>query len=153
MLSYPSLLPSPLLSGYNLQQQPNLLRTEMDSGRSRQRRRFVNVPSQAALTFIFTETQASIFEGWIVHGLLGATAWFEIALKTPLGMKTCQSRFISNPLETSTVVGQHWQYQASVEILYRPTLTEEQTADAVLNPNTATDFVLGIKSALNKYQE
>ncbi len=134
MIAYPSFLPGPLLAGYTLNQQANLLRSEMDSGQARVRRRFKNVPSIIASTWLFTAEQASLFEDFIENTLDGGAAWFEMPVKTPVGMQTGTLRFVESPLEACTPLSiKLWQYTAKVELKTRPNLTTIAAADPALD--------------------
>lgn len=149
---YPGVLPLPLLAGYSLNQESNLIRTELTTGRARQRRRFVSVPSTATATFLFNAGQAAIFEGWITHALHGGSVGFNMNLKTPLGMRFCTVKFITNPLEKCAPISPTlWQYQAQIEVEQRPIMTEQETANALASPNNAEAFINGVNTAINNY--
>ena len=133
MIAYPDFLPGPLLAGYTLNQQSNLLRSEMDSGQARVRRRFANVPSTISATWLFTENQAAWFSAFIEQGLVGGIAWFEMPIKTPFGIKTGQLRFIGNPLEAGSVLSPTlWQYKSSIELKTLPKLIDQSDDTTVL---------------------
>jgi len=141
MIKYPNFLPGPLLAGYTLNQQSNLLRSEMDSGQARSRRRFKNVPSIISSTWMFTSEQAGLFEAFIEYGLTGGTAWFEVPIKTAAGIKTGQLRFVSNPLENcKTLSPTRWQYSAKIELKTRPLITQEKLVENLLAPQTFAEF-------------
>ena len=126
MIAYPDFLPGPLLAGYTLNQQSNLLRSEMDSGQARVRRRFANVPSTISATWTFTAEQSAWFEYFIDDSLSGGIAWFEMPIKSPFGISICALRFISSPLEScSPLSPTRWQYKANIELKTRPTLSEQ----------------------------
>lgn len=112
---YPDNLPAPLLDGYALKRQPNLLRTGMASGRSRQRRRFLSVPTRVSASWQMPAEKAELFEGFAEHAL-GAD-WFQLQLLTPDGLVLHTVRFITDPREDSTPDGpQSWTYRATLEV-------------------------------------
>lgn len=151
---YPGKLSSPLLSGYGLNQQSNLLRTKMDSGHARVRRRFISVPTIMTATWNFRSNDAAIFEGFITHALYGGSAWFLMDILTPLGIAPHEVRFKTNPLEKCKFIdGTWWEYQADVEVNNRAIMSEQQTVEAVLASNTSTQFTNGVKDAVESYQE
>lgn len=134
MIKYPSFLPGPLLAGYGLNQQSNLLRTTMDSGQSRVRRRFKSVPSILPTTWLFTSEQAALFEHFIDEALLGGVAWFEMPIKTPLGIHTGLLRFVESPLENCTTLSPLlWQYKAKAELKIRPGFRDLVAGDPALD--------------------
>lgn len=154
LLHFPANLPAPLLSGYGLKQQSNLLRTRMDSGHARVRRRFKSVPTFMTASWRCNNDDAAAFEGFIEHALHGASAWFVMKVLTPLGMVEHEVRFVTSPLENYKPLNAlWWEYQAKIEIRKRQMLSEEQTADALLKPNSTTQFTDGINNAINSYQE
>ncbi len=134
MISYPTFLPGPLLSGYALNQQSNLLRSELDSGQARVRRRFKNVPSIIASTWTFTAEQSAFFEEFIETTLGGGVEWFEMQIKSPLGIRTELVRFIENPMEACTTLSPtRWQYKATIELKKRNTLSTVPAGDPSLD--------------------
>ena len=154
LLQFPANLPAPLLSGYGLKQQSNLLRTKMDSGHARVRRRFKSVPTIMTATWRCKNTDASAFEGFVIHALQGGAAWFLMNILTPQGMFLHEVRFITSPLEDyKPISAVWWQYTAKIEIKKIAIISEQQTADAVLEPNTSTQFIDGVKIAVESYQE
>ncbi len=154
LLKYPSLLPMPLLSDYGFKQQSNLLRTKMDSGHSRVRRRFKSVPTTNTASWLLKKDEAAAFEGFIEHALHGASAWFVMEVLTPIGMVEHDARFITSPLESyKPYSATHWEYKAQIELKKREIISEQQTAESLLTPNTTTEFINGVKDAVESYQE
>ena len=154
LIKYPSNLPSPLLSSHTLKQQSNLLRTKMDSGHSRVRRRFNSVPTIMPASWRCKSDIAAAFEGFVTHGLHDCTAWFLMNILTPSGLVEHEVRFITSPLEDrKPLSASHWEYTAQIEIKQLIVLSEQQTAEVLLQPNSTTEFTDGIKEAVNSYQE
>jgi len=154
LLKFPANLPAPLLSGYGLKQQSNLLRTKMDSGHARVRRRFKSVPTIMSASWSLKKDEAAAFEGFIEHALQGGASWFLMDILTPLGMVEHEVRFINSPLEDYKPLSAiWWEYSAQIEIKQREIISEEKTAEAVLAPNTTTQFIDGISDAVESYQE
>lgn len=85
--SYPhDYLPLPLMENYGFQAASPLLRTEMASGRARQRRRYTSTPTVATVNWTFTTNpQAMLFEAWFRDVLKDGANWFMMQLQTPLG--------------------------------------------------------------------
>lgn len=151
MIKYPSILPYPLLSSTSFKQQSNTLRTEMNSGRARQRRRFLSVPTTMPATWRLSSTLATVFEGFYEHDLK-ANEWFLMDIPTPQGMIEHEVRFINSPMESYKPLGAgKWSYQANIEIKKRQKPTEELAVSTVLHPNTLEQFVNGIANAIENY--
>lgn len=153
MIKYPTGLKHPLLSSTSFKQQSNILRTEMGSGRARQRKLYDSVPTIMSATWKLSRTQADIFEFFIEESL-EENDWFLMDILTPRGLIKHQVRFFKSPLENFKPLGSgKWQYQADLEIKKYTTANEEQAVSSILKPNTLADFVNGVKDALNIYQE
>ncbi|BBM03923.1 hypothetical protein [Microbulbifer sp. GL-2] len=154
LIKYPAELPAPQLDGYALKKVDNRIRTEMASGRARQRRRFARVPTELSVKWKLLASEAAIFEGFITHGLSDAMVWFSAEVLTPQGLLPHKMRFITDPLSDCRPLAPHiWEYSARIEIEDRIVLTEEQTVAGLLAPNTIQQFSRGVDRAVDSYQE
>ena len=61
---WPDRLPLPTIEGYGIQPDEAILRTEMEAGPARQRRRFTNVPSRITVRWVMSAEQFLLFEAW-----------------------------------------------------------------------------------------
>jgi len=121
-INYPSQLPMPIQDGYSIQHVSPLLRTQMQSGRARQRRIFTSVPSMVSVSFFFQSVgEAQLFEGFFQHTLKDGAEWFNMPLKTPMGSKNYECRFtdIYGPIEPQN---DYWRTSAQIEIRERETI-------------------------------
>jgi hypothetical protein len=153
LVKYPKDLKLPLVSSHRLSQNSNLLRTDMASGRARQRKRFQSVPTTMGATWKLNKYQAQILEGFVTHGVNDAVNWFLMPVRTPQGLIEHEVRFINSPLESCTYNGGFWNYSANIEIKQRQVVSEEATVNGLLAPNTIEQFVNGVSDALDTYQE
>lgn len=127
-INYPSQLRPPLRENYSVQHVSPLLRTQMQSGRARQRRIFTSVPSMVQAAFYFGSAgEAQLFEGFFQHTLKDGTEWFNMPLRTPLGVRQYKCRFTGmyGPLELE---GRSWRTSAQLEIEERQTIGAEWVA-------------------------
>ncbi|WP_283709820.1 hypothetical protein [Pseudoalteromonas prydzensis] len=153
MVNYPLSLPLPRLKEVSYKRQSNILRTEMSSGRARQRRRFLSVPTFMEATWRFRKDEAVSFEGFVDHGVQ-LTGWFLMDILTPKGVVKHQVRFVKEPLENfKPISALVWQYQAQVEIKEYKAASEEEAVNSTLAPQTLEQFVNGVENALSTYQE
>lgn len=106
------------------------------SGRAVQRRLYSSVPTVAAVSWLFTDAQAQLFEGWFEHVLVSGTAWFECLLKTPMGLENYRARFTDIYSGPVLVGVSHWRFTANLELFKRPILDADWVVDA---PN----YILG----------
>lgn len=129
-IEYPSQLPTPLREGYGLNTTSPLMRTKMDSGRSRQRRKFKNVPVIISAAWLLNTPQAQIFESFYRDEISDGAQWFICKLQTPYGLQNYDVRFVdiySGP----TLVGlSSWRYTAQIEIRERFTIPYDFITDA-----------------------
>ena len=129
LVSWPTQLPLPEQSGYAIQHVSPLQRTEMVSGRARQRRVYTSVPSMVAVQFFCTELQAQVFELFFRFGITDGADWFLCPLKTPVGIKHYEARFsgiYEGPMLTSF---NKWTFSGTLEIRERQTLSSDEIYD------------------------
>lgn len=119
-IAYPKGLPLPLRDGYGFTPTNNIRRTEMDSGRARQRVEFEDAPSTGNLRFLFTQPEAALFESWAKQ--VAKAAWFTMTLVTPLGFGEHEVRFIEVPSGGELEGRYAWAYSAKVELRVQPLL-------------------------------
>ncbi|MOA14730.1 hypothetical protein D3C78_1348510 [compost metagenome] len=121
-IQYPQGLPMPLRDGYGFQAVSPMQRTQLQSGRVRQRRRFTSVPTMASVSWLCTDVQAQLFEAWWEDVLLSGSEWFDCPLKTPLGRQLYSARF-TDIYQGPVLVGvSHWRFTAELELRDRPIL-------------------------------
>lgn len=125
-LSYPEGLPWPTRDGYTTQHGQPFQRTALTSGRARQRRRFSNVPSEYNVNFVFTRAnEAELFEAWFRYTINDGASWFNMKLKTPLGLGDYVCRFVEM-YEGPDIFGTcAWKVSAKLELWERPTIPAE----------------------------
>lgn len=128
MPSFPSELPRPLQSGYGLQHVSPFIRTEMQSGRARQRRTFTNVPSSVSVTWFFTSPgECALFEGWFrdTGGAGDGANWFTMRLQTPIADAEFNCRFAGMYQGPTLAAFDKWQVTATLEIRERPIIADD----------------------------
>src|SRR5690606_32180058 len=95
MIQYPAGLPCFERTGYGLKTVDPQLRSELDSGRSRVRRKFTATPTEVQCSVLMrNDSQAQLFEAWWEQVLFSGTKYFEAPLKAPLGTETYTAKFI-----------------------------------------------------------
>lgn len=120
---YPhDLLRMPMREGYGFTPVSPLMRTNMESGRAKQRRRYLSTPTQVPVTWRFTQPgQCMLFESWFKNTINDGASWFYMKLKTPEGIRFYKCRFID--VFTGPVLDQSdWIYTAELEIWERPSI-------------------------------
>jgi len=123
MISYPARLPPPIRDDYGFSPANRIRRTEMDSGRARQRIEFDSVPTFTPVTFLFTAQQAALFDAWADQ--VAGSSWFEFPIWTPLRYESEEVRFTASPSGPIPVHGTGmWQYTAQLEVRFKPQLPD-----------------------------
>lgn len=120
MIIYPPQLPLPLRDSYSLKTVSPLMRTPLNSGRSRQRRKFTSVPTEPNVQWLFNNQEAAFFESWFARALEDGSRWFQMTLQTAEGILDYQCRFTDIYSGPELVGVDHWRYSAVLEMLKRP---------------------------------
>lgn len=129
-------LPMPLQEGYAFQAVSPLKRTEMTTGRARQRRAYTSTPTQASVAwFMETDQQAQLFEAWYRETITDGAAWFFTRLQTPLGVEFYKCRFVDIYQGPTLVAPRYWRFSATLELWKRPVLEDGWAAipDYIMN--------------------
>lgn len=125
LIDYPEQLPPPGLSGYELQTVPPFVRTEMDSGRARQRRRFTSVPTIVPVQWLFTSGEFALFEGWFRYQIDDGAAWFAGPLKTSQGIRHDYDQRFTSMYRAAARGPRYWMVDAEIEIRERQTIAKD----------------------------
>jgi len=75
---YPSYLPQILQSGYTLKTAPNMLRTQMADGYTRQRVINIGKPAELSVNMSMSGTEYNNFMTWLNKNTAGGAGWFKI---------------------------------------------------------------------------
>lgn len=119
MAAWPDTLPNPLAAGYQLDAGDQTLRTEMETGAPRVRRRTTARNDRVAVSWLMTETQFDAFRDWFDNdstGIAGGSAWFTVNLAVGTGTRRAavDARF-AGPFN-AIPDAQYWRVQATLEV-------------------------------------
>lgn len=118
-MAYPSNLPKPIARGYGFKPVDPSIRTDMDVGAARVRRRTAAVNDRFTFNWLLTDTQMGTFRDWFdnaVTGADGGVAW--TALSMPVGRggtSNIEFRFIG-AYTANASGGLIWSVSAEVEV-------------------------------------
>lgn len=118
MATWPSTLPAPLLSGYGLDPADQSIRTDMESGAARARRRSYARADMVAAAWSFTDAEMYAFRQWFEDDAeaAGGSAWFTISLRIgDSGATTEECRFVG-PWRSVMLARDRWQVTARLEV-------------------------------------
>mgnify|MGYP001181781321 FL=1 len=123
-ITWPQTLPLPTVQGYGVQPGEAILRTEMEAGLARQRRRFTDVPTKVSVRWIMRRDQYAILEGWYRWHAREGASWFAITLLGGLGLLEQEARFTRQFSSRLLAGGTLWEITSELEIRERPVLDE-----------------------------
>lgn len=112
---YPAILPMPT-QNYSLSIEHNMVRTNMDSGRTRQRRRFTMSANTISVNWDFTDTEFQLFESWVTIILNGGASWFETDVLTGGGVTPHKVRIQAGKYRAKYTDHMRWRVSASLDV-------------------------------------
>lgn len=119
-LDFPSTLPGVSAQSYGFKPQSGLIRTEVDAGYARVRRRFTQTPTEIDVKWKFTQDELGIFEKFFEEDIAGGASWFYIQLFNGTGQSVYTARFKA-PYVANTIVREFlWEVSATLEVMSRP---------------------------------
>lgn len=117
---FPATLPKLVMTNYSYKPTNNLIRTQMETGPAKQRRRFVNVPTEISAEWIFTRAELGIFEKFWKEQLYDGAGWFKLKVVNGAGESECNARF-TEPYSASASVREFmWKVNGKVEVMGLP---------------------------------
>lgn len=106
-----------MMSSYSIKPMNNVLRTEMEAGPARTRRRYISVPVEVKASWRLTLSQLQTFQAFFKNDIFDGAAWFNIKVVDGRGEATYKARF-KEPYEASTEAREHlWSVSATLEVM------------------------------------
>ena len=118
MATWPSTLPAPRLSGYVMTPQEQTIRTDMEAGNAKTRRRTAARVDMLDVSWGFTEAQLDTFRDWFedsTTGISGGASWFTITLATGTGTKAAISARFNGAFVATLNAFNMWTVTAKLE--------------------------------------
>ena len=128
LIDYPSSLPLPLIRGYSYSDSSHFIRTEMETGLARQRKRFTSTPTFFNIQFIYEQGAMSHFESWYANELNYGIELFNLQLAIGAGPAIASEVRITSPPSINSN-NQHYNVTISIETVTKlidPLLTDDQ---------------------------
>lgn len=123
--AFPAVLPAPTVGGYSYKPQENVIRTDMEAGPARQRRRFTREATTVSLQFIFTQTEMGVFEYWFRNEAKHGASWFDMNLASGAGIQQVQARFVA-PYKAKALPGLNYEVTGDVEVDLMPVISQAE---------------------------
>ena len=118
MATWPATLPRPNISGYTLKPVDASVRTDMESGAARARRRTSAKNDKLTVNWTFTDAQMAIFRTWFDNPAenAGGASWFTVSLaRGTTGVVSLEARLVG-PFQASVQSGLNWNVSAELEL-------------------------------------
>ncbi len=115
MPTFPATLPEPQLNGYSIQSRDITIRSAMDGGIPRVRRRFTGglPPHQISVKWRVSQIDFALLDGWLdSYG----HDWFNIVIANHLGRSTWQARLTGAWSAVPLGTTDWWEVSASLEV-------------------------------------
>ena len=141
MATWPDLLGIPVFSGYDLETTDPTVRTDMEGGSARVRRRYTSAPDTVSLKFIFDQAQMATFRAFWDYDLMNGAAWAYMPVKTGRvsGMEAKECRPIAGKFKAVPAGSRHWYVEFQVEVR-RGVYLWYDTINAMKLPSLELDF-------------
>lgn len=109
-------LPNPTVAGYTLAPQDQTIRTDMDVGPPRVRRRSSAGYDAISLAWRFNSNEMQAFREWFDNEVQGGAAWVMVPVADGYGSVTRREARFVGPFSASLSPGLVWDVTAKVEI-------------------------------------
>jgi len=122
-LTWPSQIRLMTVEGYQIKPKPNVVRTDMEVGPARQRRRSTMTTDDMPVVFKMTNWELALFEAWYADKALEGAAWFVIPHLGGVGLVNCEARFkAGQDFVYARLNGERTQVTCTLEVRQRPRL-------------------------------
>jgi hypothetical protein len=105
------------LAEFSRQPADPFIRTPMDSGLARQRRRFRVYPITQSVQFLLTQAQFAAYSDFVENDLNGWASWFMLKIRDGRGVRRARVRFVKAPAEELASAIGLWRVSGQVEKL------------------------------------
>lgn len=149
---YPnSVLPLPLLKNHGLKRKSMRVETKMASGHPRSRNAFKNAPAEMPASFLFTNEQQEIFEGWYHHLIGDGQEWFVMPVKVGAVLVDHQCKFVGD-YSQKTPSNNRWAISANLLVKNLRVISANETFGRIHDlPDLATSVRDGLDEAVTNY--
>lgn len=114
---FPVTLPKPSMRHYSLTPMNNVLRTEMESGPARTRRRYISVPTDVSVTWTLTLAELDAFQTFYRETIYDGAGWFQMPVVMGDGEAMRKARF-KQPYQAEAIANEHvWRVTATLEVM------------------------------------
>lgn len=141
MITWPVSLPNPDRD-FSARVSSPFIRTQMDSGRFRQRVRFTRDLRATNVVWTFSDEEYTFFQGVYRHLLNSGADWFTINLPFGDGLRPFTARFTSGGYDAKHDGVMYWRVRATLETEDDSALSAESTDAIVAVGSDVSEFEL-----------
>jgi len=119
MATWPANLPAPLVEGHALEPVDPVVRTDMEVGAPRARRRTSARNDRYPVSWLFTDSEMASFRSWYdddTTGIAGGSAWFNVSLYDGHGAQNNVEARFAGIYKAQVVAGRNWRVTAVLEV-------------------------------------
>ena len=116
--NFPATLPGMSMRNYSLKPTNNIIRTEMEAGPARTRRRYISAPTEVTVQWRFSLDELEIFQTFYRDTIFDGAGWFNIKVVDGRGEGTYLARF-REPYQATTEAREYlWTVNATLEVMF-----------------------------------
>lgn len=116
--NFPASLPGMSMKNYSFTPVNNVIRTEMESGPARTRRKYISVPTDVTVQWRFSRAELQTFQNFYRTDIYDGAGWFNIKIVDGRGEGTYKARF-KGPYKAMTEAREHlWLVDATLEVMF-----------------------------------
>lgn len=144
---WPSVFPAPS-NNYKVVRVPQVIRSQMDTGLTRTRKRFsINIKT-VDLTWEMTDEEFGYFEAWMEnYGVSDGAAWFYMDLALGDEMQQTKVRLIGSFSSDWSSAGFYWNVSAKLEV-YDVYAVPPDAIELLLDPVFMAEFIANLEPAI-----
>ena len=132
METWPSVLPNPS-TNFNGSVNSAVVRTNMDSGYVRKRKRFTQQMRTIKVKWEMDDNQFAIFQAWLKYKINAGADWFICNLPLGSGVRPYTVRFADDNYDHAHKGVLYWNVSSTLECMVGSPLTEAEL-NAILSP-------------------
>lgn len=128
-----------LMASHQIDQDLGLIRTPMDSGLARQRKRFGQPLPRVKVQWLMSNTQVALFKSWLAAKAAFGGAFFQIELPMDEAVDTYDARFAGTQVGYAKLGVDTWRVTAELEVKDRTPYSSE-VVDVIIDIGSAALF-------------
>lgn len=117
MANWPNTLPKPRLVGYSIQPQNSVIKTQMEAGPNRYRKRYTAVPMDVRGTLMLNAAQMAVFKAFYQTDINYGADWFTFdGLNLGEGYSVASEVHFAEPYQASYLERGLWNVSFNLEV-------------------------------------